>query len=126
MAILGFCPFVVFQTLLFGTLEKNRGGKHVGAPEGSSYRKAFCPKFPSFFFQISLIFFYQMIECFVSVPDILPSVKFPSSSIGMLSVPEIFPSAKFPKFGNIYCFSWNKKEENLGKKSCSIRTALRG
>ena len=41
----------------------------------------------------------------------------------MRSVPNILPSVKFPIFGIGSCFSRNKKEENLGE-NCSTRTAL--
>ena len=83
--------------------------------KGRSYRRILCLKFHFFFRAIFLnfrIFHYS------------------APTIGMRSVPNILPSVKFPNFGNVscfscfFCFSWEKKEEKLGKKSCSIRTAL--
>ena len=41
----------------------------------------------------------------------------------MRSLPNICPLVKFRNLGNVSCFSWEKKEENL-EKSCSIRAAL--
>ena len=47
------------------------------------------------------------------------SLVFPNIGI-LISVPDMLPSDKFPKFVPVFP---GKKEENLGK-SCSIRTAL--
>ena len=49
--------------------------------------------------------------------------------IGMRTLANNLPSVKIPNFGKVKvscfsCFSWEKKEENLEKKSCLIRTAL--
>ena len=40
----------------------------------------------------------------------------------MLSVPDILPSVKFPQIGNsscFPCFSWEKKKKEIWKNGCS-------
>ena len=75
--------------------------------KGRSYRRILCLKFHFFFRAIFLnfrIFHYS------------------APTIGMRSVPNILPSVKFPNFGNVSCFScfccfsWEKREEKLEKK----------
>ena len=88
----------------------------------------FWSKFPDFFSRIFFVFRAVFIEGLSSkFPDFF-SHNFCLSyflsvfpNIGMRSLPNILPSAKFPNFGNVSCFSCfscfstKKKEENLEK-----------
>ena len=82
--------------------------------QGPFLSKEFLSKFPYFFFAQFFVFPY--------FPLFFPN-------IGMRSLPNILPSVKFPNFGNasffpwFSCFSWKKNVENL-EKSSSIRMAL--
>ena len=75
----------------------------------------FLSKFPDFFFAQFFVFpYFPFFFPFIgtrSLPNILPSVKFPNF--------EMF--AVFPAFP---VFLGEKKRKNWKKKSCSIRTAL--
>ena len=94
---------------------------------GPFISKDFLSKFPYIYFEVCIYLFFA--QFFVRSISIFPPPK-KIPNIGKRSVPNILPSVKFPNFGNVscfscfFCFSWEKKEEKLGKKSCSIRTAL--